>query len=196
MLIIKYLLLASYFLTQVAVLAAPIPSDAGPSTPSLPIMQQFMYPITPAPSTNPPRKRSQISIACGNCRKSGKKCDGGTPQCGECVRRLRSGVDLGVCVYTPRKPSNQTGKKRGPYNKKSVSLLLRRLLSPSWRVEWLESSLNFLTSRSQNGWTLRSVCESLTGGRHVSALRSSAPKPTAYGSHPWTWSSWRWIHHE
>ena len=129
MLIIKYLLLSTYFLTQLAVLAAPLPSDSStplppdPSTPPPPdpgpsASSRNIYPINPAPG--PQRTRGQSKNACTKCQKAKKRCDEKRP----CQRCVTYGM-AEECTSSGRK--KRKWGPRGRY-KTSVSLSFWRPL--------------------------------------------------------------------
>ena len=89
MLIIRYLLLAAYFVTQVAILAAPIPSDSAPSRN-----------INPS-CTKPPK----VTIpACTNCRRVRQRCDEERP----CLRCIQDGCE---CVIVELGPPRKNGAR-------------------------------------------------------------------------------------
>ena len=127
MLIIKYLLLPTYFVTQVAVLAAPIPSHFNPSAPS---HNAELPPPMPPPVMTP--NRTKRKKKCEACYKYKTRCDGNEP-CGACTR---VGEEL-TCVFLKMgDESIEDGN--------GVSLSLWR---PLFSVVTRGMTLNFLTSR-------------------------------------------------
>ncbi|ORX51775.1 hypothetical protein BCR36DRAFT_350771 [Piromyces finnis] len=58
------------------------------------------------------KKRSQVKMACVNCKKSCKKCANVRP----CLRCIQKGI-ADTCIDIKRKP-RRIGIKRGPYKKR------------------------------------------------------------------------------
>ncbi|KAJ3031390.1 UNVERIFIED_CONTAM: hypothetical protein HDU68_004469 [Siphonaria sp. JEL0065] len=63
----------------------------------------------------PPGKRPQVKNACGNCKKSCKKCENVRP-CPRCIQR---GI-ADTCVDSERK-SRPMGMQRGPYRRRATT---------------------------------------------------------------------------
>ena len=91
MLITKYLLLATCFLTQLAVLAAPIPLNSDPSPPSdNALSARMLQPAAPEP---PPIQKTK---ACQHCHDKKLGCNYNRP-CQRCIN-TRDCVDFGVSL--------------------------------------------------------------------------------------------------
>ena len=116
MLIIKYLLLATYFVTQVAVLAAPIPSDSEPTPPGdNALSARQMHPVDRPPTrrlTNYSRQRPKNS-ACTRCREKKLRCS--TPPCAHCTKD-------GVAQQCATAPKNKNDANKNGGNGVSLSL--------------------------------------------------------------------------
>jgi hypothetical protein len=73
-------------------------------------MLPYIYPLV---GNATPRKRrpghKQVKLACTNCRKARKKCDGERP-----CKRCFAYEATDECVYIPRM-ERKRGYKRGPY---------------------------------------------------------------------------------
>ena len=94
---VNYLLLVIYFLTQVAVLAAPLPSDSGPH--NAVSMQMHSGPQASKTKKKKLRRspahpyRTLTIKSCGPCRTAKKKCGNSRP----CKRCMSLGL-TSVCV--------------------------------------------------------------------------------------------------